>query len=222
MFNKKNKCNNCGNKINKDYSFCPECGNNISQKNNKKEWGMIGKNDSIEDTPDIFSTGLFGGLGGKMLNQMLNSTMKMLEKEMKKSMEDINKVPQNKTNFELYINGKKISPDKIKVTNKPLINNKIQEKYVNKFLSEENTKKFSELVKEEPETNLRRLSDMIVYEISLPGVKNIEDISIVKLEKSIEIKAVSKNKAYSKIIPFNLNITKYNLSKEKLVLELKE
>ena len=42
----------------------------------------------------------------------------------------------------------------------------------------------------------------------------------MKLENSIEIKALAKNKAYVKRIPINLPIINYDFSKEKLVLEL--
>src|SRR3989344_3748821 len=49
--------------------------------------------------------------------------------------------------------------------------------------------------------SIRRFADRVVYEIALPGVKSIKDISITKLENSIEIKAVSKDKAYFKLIP---------------------
>ena len=72
----------------------------------------------------------------------------------------------------------------------------------------------------QPKTNIRRFSDKIIYEIEMPGVKSQEDISIIKLESSVEIKAVGKNKAYLKLIPINFPITKYDLSNGKLVLEL--
>jgi hypothetical protein len=87
-------------------------------------------------------------------------------------------------------------------------------------LSGESLDKFSKLPREEPLTDMRRLSDKIVYEILIPGVKSLKDISINKLENSIEIKAVSKDRAYFKIIPINLGIKGYNLLKGKLVLEL--
>ncbi len=41
----------------------------------------------------------------------------------------------------------------------------------------------------------------------------------MKLENSIEIKAITKDKAYFKIIPLNLPIINYNILKEKLILE---
>jgi HSP20 family molecular chaperone IbpA len=76
------------------------------------------------------------------------------------------------------------------------------------------------LERKEPKTNIRRLSNRVVYELEMPGVESLEDISIIKLENSIEIKAISKNKAYVKVIPINLPITNYNLSEGKLILEL--
>ena len=54
----------------------------------------------------------------------------------------------------------------------------------------------------------------------MPGVKSIKDLSIVKLENSIEIKAIAGKKAYVKLIPINLPVSDYNFSNGKLVLEL--
>jgi len=59
-----------------------------------------------------------------------------------------------------------------------------------------------------------------VYEIKMPGVKSPEDISIIQLENSIEIKALANKKVFYKIIPINLPIRNYNLSKGILTLEL--
>ena len=45
MFNKK-KCPKCKSKINKDFDFCPYCGNRSGDNGN---WGMLGKNDFSEN-----------------------------------------------------------------------------------------------------------------------------------------------------------------------------
>ncbi len=115
-------------------------------------------------------------------------------------------------------------PPKIKVTqlgNKPKLEvQEEKEKLKPNTFTKERIKKFTSLKKEEPQTNIRRLSNKVIYELEMPGVKSIDDISIIKLENSIEIKAVSKNKAYVKIIPINLPITDYGLSEGKLILEL--
>ncbi len=210
MFKKK-QCKKCGNKISDKYDFCPYCGNSVSENSNE-DWGMLGKNDSISNN---FSNPLIG-FNGRILNKMLGSAMRMLEKEMKKEM---SQRPQTKTNFRLMINGKEIPLDNLEYSRKP-IRKKFQKEVSLNNLSQKNLKKFSSLPKQEPSTNIRRLSDKVIYEINIPGIKSIKEISITKLENSIEIKAMAKNKAYYKIIPINLPITSYNLSKEKLILEL--
>jgi hypothetical protein len=96
-----------------------------------------------------------------------------------------------------------------------------QKKLPSSRISEADAEKLSKLPRKEPETSVRRLTDKIVYEISLPGVKNEKEITINKLQNSIEIKAFSKDKAYFKLIPVSFPIKNWKLSKEKLILELK-
>ena len=188
--------------------------------------GMLGNNDIIEreKKQDIFSENIFGGITGNMLGKMLNSAMKMLEKEMNEfEKQNIS----NNPNFQLYINGKKVNPNNIKVIKKPMQENFIQEntreenQEIPKYsLSKEKIKKFSSLPREEPAIDMKRFSDEIVYELDVPGVKSLNDIIITKLENSIEIKALGKDKVYKKIIPVNLPIKKYGLLKDKLILRL--
>jgi hypothetical protein len=64
------------------------------------------------------------------------------------------------------------------------------------------------------------MTNKIIYEVDLPGVKNEKDIIITKLENSIEIKAFTKDTAYLKLIPISLPIKNYFLEKNKLILEL--
>jgi len=214
MFKKKT-CKRCKEKINEKFDFCPHCGNPLNEKSDE-DYGMLGKNDFIPEQ-EMFQNNLFGGLNGKILNKMLGGAMKMLEKEMQREIQG--QPTKDKTNFELYINGKRINPKNIKVTRKPL-----QQKQIIKtpapIIPPEKLKNFSKLPKKEPTTNVRRLSDKVVYEIEIPGVKSIKDIQIVKLENSIEIKAVAKDTAYNKIIAIDLPIQRYKLDKEKLILEL--
>lgn len=219
MFKKK-KCKKCGEKISDKFSFCPNCGASVDYE--KENWGMLGKNDNI-DPFDAFEKGMFGGISGKMLNRMLGGAMKMLEKEMKKNMENLqsNNIP--KTNFELYINGKRVSPQNIKVTRKEIPNkqNKPQHKtHTNYHFDEETQKKFAKMSKTEPITNVRRLSNKVIYEIDVPGVISIKDVSVIRLENSIEIRAITKDAAYKKIIPVDLPLRRYKLDNEKLILEL--
>jgi hypothetical protein len=178
-----------------------------------------------------------------MMSKMLNNAIKMMEKEMQKSMEmqrnnemqkKVSPKNQNiKNNFELYVNGKKINPENIRITQHPLENtlpNAPQQKSISRAsknanknipFSQENKNTFSKLEKTEPKTSIRRLSNKIIYEIDVPDVESIEHVSINQLENSIEIKAIGKKTGYEKIIPINFPISSYQLSEGKLILELK-
>jgi len=160
-----------------------------------------------------------------------------LMEEQMEQMEKQNKSPNFSENAEKNIQSKNpeavgINID-IRTTNdgQPVIQikkfgdiNKEKEKFQgmkNKILTEEEKEKYSKFPRKEPITKIRRFSDKIVYEISLPGVKNKEDVIINKFQNSIEIKALSKDKVYFKLIPLALPIKNYKVDKEKLILELK-
>ena len=215
MFNKK-ECKRCKKKLDKNYDFCPYCGISIRSRSPDENWGMLGKDDFFDEFED-FSKSMFGN--GNMLNSMIGTAMKMLEQEIQREMKEQNSKP--KSNFQLYINGKKVNLDgsngkevKLQKTNKS------KKQFYSTHLSPNNLKKFPSLSKEEPKTNIRRLSNKVIYEINMPGVKSMDDISIIQLEGSIEIKALAKDKAYYKIIPISLPIMNSNLERENLVLEL--
>ena len=75
------KCSNCNQKIKKSHNFCSNCGKIIKQ-DSFEEWGMIGKNDSMNKNDEMAM--MLQGMGGGMIGKMLNQTMKMLEKEISK------------------------------------------------------------------------------------------------------------------------------------------
>lgn len=210
MFNKKS-CTRCGKKVNQNYDFCPSCGNTIRGK--QKDLGMLGNGDESNEFENL-TNNLFSGLGGGMLNKMLGNAMKMLEKEMQKEMKMQKKNPQS--NMQLFINGKKID---VPNTQQPKQVQKDNTQISSIHFSEANQKKFISLEEQEPKTELKRIGDIIIYEVNLPKVKSIKDISIVKLENSVEVKAISKTKAYFKSIPINLPLTNHELNEEKLILE---
>lgn len=213
MFKKK-ECKKCQRKINSQYEFCPYCGNSLNE-NFKEDWGMLGKNDNVNKYKQS-SNSVFGRIENDMFSKMLGGAMRMLQKEMQKGMNNKNFRP--KANFRLMVNGKEVNLNNVQ--NKNEVSNKKKKKInMPPMFSQENLRRFSSLPREEPLTNIRRLSDKMVYEISLVGVKSIKDIVIIKLEKSIEIKAIAKDKSYFKLIPISLPIMNYNFSEGKLVLE---
>lgn len=224
MFNKKS-CKNCGEKINSKSNFCSACGYPLNNKTKDSDYGMLGRNDSPESNEiDALSNSLFGGFGGKLFGKMVNSTMKMLEKEMEKNIRESrgqNSFNNPNPNFELYINGKRVNPANIKVSKVPkVVKKSVHKNSANLFFSKNKKDDFMALEKVSPKTNLKRLSDRVIYEVSLPGVKSLDNVSIVKLESSIEIKAVSRSQAYEKIIPVGMNLDNYYLDNETLVLEM--
>jgi HSP20 family molecular chaperone IbpA len=206
MFGKK-ECVNCGKKSSKESNFCNSCGFGFGKE--KKDLGLLGEND-LEEGLNVFSNSLFGKLGEKMIFKMFESTAKMLEKEMRKQQNN----NQPRTTFQLFINGQKVPVENKKAPAKQ------RQRKVSYKLPSGDMSLFQKLPKQDPETNVRRFSDKIVYEITMPGISSEKDISIVELENSIEIKAVGKNAAYRKIIPVNFPITGYGIYKGKLILEL--
>lgn len=216
MFTKKS-CKNCGNKISDKYKFCPYCGNPFDEG---EDFGMLGKNDSIPSNKGMkFPMGM---------NMIFNSLMKNLNKQFSELNNEMRaeskpqKRPANTKGISISISSFGNKPPEIRVDS--FGNNLKQKQQIKEMplnnLSQENLKRISTLPKQEPVTDIRRLANKVIYTIEMPEVSSIKDISIVKLENSIEIKAIAKNKVYVKQIPINLPITNYELSQGKLILEL--
>lgn len=218
----KKKCKNCGKKVSERYKYCPHCSVQLSSNQN---WGMLGRDDFMPSMDEVrFPRGF---------NMIFNSLLKNLDKQFRELDrdigEDIERKPKiNKGGVSISISTSGNKPPEIKVKSFGDQKFKRQEQKIkkqikeipSKTLTQKSLKRISKLPKEEPQTNIRRLADKVIYEIDMPGVKSIKDVSIIRLENSIEIKALTKNKAYIKLIPINLPIINYGLEKGKLVLEL--
>ena len=192
-----------------------------------EDFGMLGKNDFISNNP-INEIKL-----PMPFNAIFNSLIKNLDKEFQELDKEIGKKQQSSQKSNLHTGGISISiastpgkTPKIEVRsfgNMPEFHQKEKEikKQVKKTeFSEDNLKKLSKLPRQEPSTQIKRLSNKLIYEIDVPGVKSIKDISIIELENSIEIKAIGKDRAYFKLIPLDYPIVSEKFSKGKLVLEL--
>jgi len=210
---KKEKCPKCKKKINDKYSYCPYCGANLGE--DEEDWGMLGKNDFQELTNELKLP--FG------LNSIFNSVMKNLSKELEGQFNEKNSTKKTikKDGISISIStfGNGAPRINVREMGKPSQKKEIP-KFKQTLFTREKAQEFLNLPREEPKTNLKRLSNKVIYELEIPDVSDLENISIVKLENSIEIKAIGKKKSYSKIIPINLPINNYNLSDGKLVVEL--
>jgi len=221
VFKKKN-CRKCGSNVADKYEYCPYCGNSLNKKRKKENFGMLGADDNFgvsEDFNDIkFPAGF---------NMLLNSLLKNLEKQFRNMEEDISSEEEDnkkmrkggiRINISTFGDSPKVKMNSLGKGNKRKQKRKRAPSLTN--LSPDKFKKFAKVPKKEPETNVRRLSDKVVYEINMPGIKSLNDISIMNLESSVEIKAISNNKAYSKIISAGgLPLSDYKFYKGKLVLE---
>ena len=213
MFSK--RCSKCNNNVKKDFKYCPICGNNVSGKHDKEDYGFLGRND-LEEQENSF------GFGENIIDKIFNKTMKMLEKQIGNISNDIKNNqyskklnhPSENLNVQFFVNGKKVP------LNQPIRQNIKPEKIIQRTTTNpQKLKQFAKLPKQEAEGIIKRLSGKIIYEISVPGVSNIEDILINQLESSIEIKALSKTKVYTKTINLKLPIISYTLDKDNLILE---
>ncbi len=226
----KKKCPKCKGKINKEFNFCPYCRTDLSKDSD--DFGMLGKND-FNMSQEGNQLGLPRGF-----NMIFNSLMKNLDKQFRELDGNMskNQTPKNqpkipnmkKGGLSISISTAGNKQPQIKVKsfgNQPKFKQKEQQvkKQIKEIpsnkLPQKALKGISKLPKKEPSTNIRRLTDRIIYDITIPGVQSLKDISIIKLENSIEIKAISKTKAYIKLISINLPLIDFKFSKGKLVLE---
>jgi len=220
----KEKCARCGNPVEKKFSFCPYCSHNLKEERELEDFGLLGK----EDKKDMFGAGNAFGFSLN-LNDILNnfsSVFKSLTKDLNKNFyRDFGKTepktfskaisidlsPGKSPTIKVHSNGKKM----------PMLHQIRNSRAKIPKLSEEKLRQLANLPKEEPKTDVRRLSNKVIYEINVPGVKSKGDIIINNLETGLEIIAIGKEKIYQKRIPMKLELLSYKLENGKLEAEFK-
>ncbi len=203
----KQKCPNCAKKIEKKYHFCPWCGKSIKQHKEKEEFGLLGRTDRIDNqeafTPKTQQLPF-------NLDKIMGGLIKQIERELSSSNNE-NGIPRG---FNIKIQTGNPNQQGI-MTQTP------EKKMPIQNISEEETSRRQTLPKQEAESKVKRLSDKIIYEINVPGIKNKEDIIITKLEQGFEIKAYTKDYCYIKTIPLQIEIIGFTIKDNKLIVELK-
>ncbi len=103
-----------------------------------------------------------------------------------------------------------------------LLQTQTMSKHTQKNPLEKRTDSIEEVV--EPEEAITNMHGSIAHIITLPGVKSKSDISIIKMENSIEVRAVCGKRLYLKIIKRERGegVLSEEFSKENLVLVLKK
>jgi len=202
LFKKKTnklKCINCTEKIDKEFSFCPYCGIRTKDDIDElQEYGMIGRTDIHQNPTQI------DPLGG-----ILNSLVSSLIKNIQVNVQQIDPLEmQNSPNGGIKIRIGNNSPQKKKV-----------QRVKTKEMSEEQLDKLSKFPRTTAKTNVKRLGDKVVYELSAPGIQSTEDVFVSKLESGYEVKAIGKNKIYVNSLPITLPIKSYSIDNKGLVVE---
>lgn len=195
------RCGNCGSSVDKKWRYCPAC-------------GQEQEHDVFEDMFD------FGGLFRRMNKEFqdFERTSNVAEKEM----EIFNLMPEMKKSrvggFSINIAQQGDGQPKVSVRTFGDLNKKDVEKSLKITTGRDGVKldsdreeipqprpraktKSAPKTTEEPKTQIKRVGDRITVEIELPGVSE-RNVEIKKLTESVEIKAVSKDKAFFKILTF--------------------
>ncbi|MEK6890759.1 MAG: zinc ribbon domain-containing protein [Nanoarchaeota archaeon] len=227
------KCENCDEKVKRNFEFCPFCGynfnlnskfNKASKLSNKDDYGFLGKSDVLENN-SLFNGGINSMLGG-LINE-LNKQMTELDKELKDENKNKKRRPMSGFSISIETNGN--GPVKIRTFGgKPnglnLGQNMLQnvEKIKRLKLPKIDSDKLVSLRKlprKEAEASVRRLADKIIYELEIPGVKSIENVNINVVQGMVEVKAISNKEVFIKELNVNYPLQGYSFGEGKLVLD---
>jgi hypothetical protein len=221
IFGKKSKdrikCENCGINTEEKNSFCPNCGNNLSDPGQEQEdFGLLGRDDLTVPEENYHKVEGFG-ITDKLINSIMSSMMKNLDKQFKNQFKDIER-DLDKTEIKSFPNGIRI---KIAGTLDPNQKKKAisQRRVAGHTINEKQIQQISTLPKAKAKSNVKRIGDKVIYELSIPGVKSPQDVFISKLESGYEIKAIGSKKVYINSVPINLPLKRFSVLKNKLQVE---
>jgi len=174
---------------------------------------MIGESDEMDIENQ---TGTGSGIFDKMIGSMVKQLSKDLAKMDGMNGSNIGKMPSG---FRIQIStGMPPQMNPIAPTKKE---KKVGIQEFKEEAGKEEIDRRKILPRENANSSVKRLSDRIIYEILIPGVKSKKDVIISKMENSIEVRAYSKEKCYIKTIPMKVEILGFNVEEDKLFLELK-
>lgn len=200
MFNK--KCRGCAEKVERKFNYCPWCGSSLKVKAN--DMGMLGAADSGNAVQAEVKLP-FG------VEKIMGGLVKQLEKQLG------NMDVDPKTGMP---KGLKIQIGKMPV-NGQVAQNATPKKRAAVVVSREESERRSGLEKVNADSRVKRLGDVIIYEIKAPGIRKAENVVITELETGIEIRAYGDDKCYVKVIPLKVEILGMRIDREKVSVELK-
>ncbi len=210
MFSSK-KCMRCEGKIKEEFSFCPYCRLDLrNPDSDMKDFGMLGKNDSVHGAPLLGGGSM--GMSDSIFNSLINNVMKMMENQMKNLNVEKSDFSDSKPEITQLPNG-----IQIKIGHHHKHHKAVEPKA--RIINDDQRERMSKLPRGQAKTEVRRLSDKVVYELLTPGVDTVEDIFVSKVESGYEVKALGKKKVYFNSLQINLPLKKYSIKENKLVME---
>ncbi len=166
---------------------------------NLEEYGLLGKNEMSEAAPLIGGGGV--GINEKMFQSIFNQLMKSLDSQMRGGGTEITQLP----------NGIQIKVG--------MPQQKQPRQARRKAITEEQMKRMSGLPRAEAKTDVRRLSDKVLYELKTPDVMSVEDVFVSKVESGYEVKAIGAKKVYINSLQVDLPLRSYTLHEKGVTFE---
>lgn len=198
MFGKKQECPRCERKMSKDFDFCPHCGCDVrNPQKDMQDYGLLGK-DEFSNAP-VMGGGTMG-LSDTFLNSIFTNLMKALDSQMR-AMPSEQGMPHN-----IQIKVGVPTPKAPKAVKQ-------------RSLTSEQQQRMAGVPRVEAKTDVRRLSDKVLYELKTNGVSSIDDVFVSKVESGYEIKAIGKNKVYVNSLQVDLPMKSYTLHEKGLTVE---
>jgi RNA polymerase subunit RPABC4/transcription elongation factor Spt4 len=197
----KKKCRGCAEKVDRKFNYCPHCG--ASLKLRDEDMGMLGATDSGRIQEELKLP--FG------VEKIMGSLVKQLEKQLENmDLDDKEGMPKG---------------FKIQIARGPMVHgvvqNNVPKKRMTSVVSREEGERRANLKKTEAESKVKRIGDVIIYEIKAPGIMRKEDVVITELETGIEIRAYAQDRCYVKVIPMKVEILGMRIDREKISVEMR-
>lgn len=214
MFSSK-KCQRCEGKLKDDHSFCPFCGLDLRNPDaDMRDFGMLGKNDNVFGAPLLGGGGRGLGMNDSMFGAIFQQAMKMMEHQLKHLQLDGESLDFGDTKPEI-----RRLPNGIQIRIGPRMQQKQKTEQQPRTISEDQRSRMSTLPRGEAKADVRRFSDKVVYELVTPGVADVNDIFVSKVESGYEVKAVGTKKVYVNSLPVGLPLKRYFVKDNRLTIE---
>jgi len=206
MFDKKQPCSRCKSSLKTSFDFCPYCGQDVRNSESQlEEYGLLGKNEFNDIAPLVGGGSL--GFTDKLFQSIFNQLMKSLDAQMRGAAEAQDARPE----ITQLPNGIQIKIG--------LPQQKQQRQSKRKTITEEQIKRMSGLPRAEAKTDVRRLSDKVLYELKTPDVMSVDDVFVSKVESGYEVKAIGAKKVYVNSLQVDLPLRSYTLHEKGVTFE---